>query len=260
MLFTKRAALMLLIIVVIGAFGTVYAASSGSFVFDYAGDVGDNSDGPQYDITLSGPTDDDGICDWVVMVMFDANGVVVDADPYCVNPGTGIGSDDGDYGAVFTSTSRPITYSLFDVDGAEASALVLISQSDPAYVAYLQANGTCLDEDYEDVSSDLTGLPSAAPFVVCGTAAVVGDVCNLAIPAGSVVGSAPLGAQVYYSPGNITNITLNPGTYIVVGQDSTETYYKVVLACQFLWVLKNTMEPSYLPPQNGTPLPTTIVN
>lgn len=258
MLFTKRAGLMLLIIIVMGAFGTAYGAASGSFVFDYAGDAADNADGPQFDITLSGPTDDGGGCDEYVMMMFDANGVVVDVDPGCIVGTTT--SDDGDYGAVFTSTSRPITYSLFDVDGAEASALVLISQSDPAYVAYLQANGTCLDEDYEDVSSDLTGLPSAAPFVVCGTAAVVGDVCNLAIPAGSVVGSAPLGAQVYYSPGNITNITLNPGTYIVVGQDSTETYYKVVLACQFLWVLKNTMEPSYLPPQNGTPLPTTIVN
>ena len=120
MLFTKRAGLMLLIIIVMGAFGTAYGAASGSFVFDYAGDVGDNSDGPQYDITLSGPTDDGGICDWVVMIMFDTNGVVVDVDPNCVNPGTGIGSDDGDYGVINVPTSRPITYSLFDVDGAEA--------------------------------------------------------------------------------------------------------------------------------------------
>lgn len=259
MLFSKRAALMLLIILVLGAVGSASAASGGSFVFDYAGDAGDNGDGPQFDITLSGPIDDGGICDWVVMVMFDANGVVVDVDPNCVNPGTGLGSDDGDYGVTNVPTSRPITYTLFDVDGAEATALSGITEGSPAYIAYLQANGTCLAEDYEDASSILTGLPSGSRYVVCGAAAS-GDVCNLVIPVGAVVGSAPLGAQVYYSPGNITNITLNPGTYIVVGQDSTETYYKVVLACQFLWVLKNTMEPSFLPPQNGAPLPTTIVN
>ncbi len=258
MLFAKRSALILILIVAMGAIGTVYAASSGSFVFDYAGDVGDNADGPQFDITLSGPIDDGNGCDEYVMMMFDSNGVVVDVDPGCMVGTTT--SDDGDYGSVFAPTSRPITYTLFDIDAADAATLGALSQSDPAYTAYVLANGTCLDEDYEDASSLLTGLPSGSPYIVCGTPTVVSDVCNLAIPAGSVVGSAPLGAQVYYSPGNSTNITLNPGTYIVVGQDSTETYYKVVLACQFIWVLKTTMEPSFLPPQNGAPLPTTIVS
>ena len=84
--------------------------------------------------------------------------------------------------------------------------------------------------------------------------------CTLSIPTGSVVGEAPLGAQIYYEPGNITSYTLNPGTYIVVGQDESETYYKVVLACQFVWVQKNTMQPSYQAPQNGAPLPTRVVS
>lgn len=258
MLFAKRSAFVLLFIVVIGAFGAVYAASSGSFVFDYAGDAGDNADGPQYDMSLISPTDDGGGCDQIVMIMFDANGVVVDVDPSCIVGTTG--SDDGDYGVNNAPTSRPITYAFFDVDGAEATALSGLTEGGPDYVTYLRANGTCLDEDYEDASSLLSGLPSASPYVVCGTPIVAGNVCNLALPAGSVVGSAPLGAQAFYSPGNITNITLNPGTYIVVGQDSTETYYKVVLGCQFLWVLKTTMEPSFLPPQNGAPLPTRIVS
>jgi len=85
--------------------------------------------------------------------------------------------------------------------------------------------------------------------------------CGISIPEGSVVGEAPAGAFVYYEPGSIApGIVLNPGTYWVIGQDDTETYYKVVLACQHLWVRKDTMQPSFLPPQNGTPLPTTIVN
>jgi hypothetical protein len=85
--------------------------------------------------------------------------------------------------------------------------------------------------------------------------------CSLAIPAGSVVGEAPLGAQVYYEPDNIVpGVVLNPGTYIVTGQDASETYYQVVLACQLLWVRKDTMQPSFQPPQNGAPLPTGIVS
>ncbi|MBK8027406.1 MAG: hypothetical protein IPK19_39960 [Chloroflexi bacterium] len=258
MRFAKIPTLLLMIILAIAFFGSVHAASSGSFVFDYAGDVGDNADGPQFDITLSGPTDDGAGCDEYVMMMFDPSGVVVDVDPGCVVGTTT--SDDGDYGSVFAVTGRPITYSLFDIDGAEAAALGAISQSDPAYTAYVLANGVCLDEDYEDASSLLTGLPSLTPYAVCGTPTTTAGGCSLAVPAGSVVGSAPLGAQIYYSPGNATNLTLNPGTYLVVGQDSTETYYKIVLACQFVWVRKDAMGPSFEAPQNGAPLPAGIVS
>jgi hypothetical protein len=84
--------------------------------------------------------------------------------------------------------------------------------------------------------------------------------CGLNIPAGSVVGEAPAGAQVFYEPGSAASgVVLNPGTYWVVGQDASQTYYKVVLACQFVWVRKDTMGPSWQPPQNGAALPTGIV-
>jgi hypothetical protein len=84
--------------------------------------------------------------------------------------------------------------------------------------------------------------------------------CGLNIPAGSVVGDAPAGAQVFSSPGNVAQgVVLNPGTYWVIGQDASQTYYKVVLACQFVWVRKDTMGPSYQAPQNGAALPTGIV-
>ena len=86
------------------------------------------------------------------------------------------------------------------------------------------------------------------------------EVCGLAVPDGSVVGEAPNGAQVYYEPGKASpGVILNSGTYIVIGQDATETYYKIKLACQYVWVLKSTMQPSLQAPQNGAPLPTRIV-
>ncbi|MBK7473534.1 MAG: hypothetical protein IPI73_25805, partial [Betaproteobacteria bacterium] len=104
------------------------AATSGSFVFDFVGDVGDNADGPQYDITLVGPTDDGGGCDEYVMIMVDPTGTVVDVDPGCVVGTTT--SDDGDYGPVFAATASPITYALFDITGADAAVLGSLSQSD----------------------------------------------------------------------------------------------------------------------------------
>ena len=88
-----------------------------------------------------------------------------------------------------------------------------------------------------------------------------GPVCNTAIPDGSVVGEAPLGAQVFWAPGNESpGLVLNPGTYHVIGQDASETYYKLFFNCQYIWVRKDTMQPSYLPPQNGAPLPQRIVS
>jgi hypothetical protein len=87
------------------------------------------------------------------------------------------------------------------------------------------------------------------------------DICSVGIPEGSVVGEAPFGAQVYWSPGNVSpGVILNPGTYIVIGQDASETYYQIFFNCQHLWVLKSLMQPSWLPPQNGAPLPQRIVS
>ncbi len=121
----------------------------------------------------------------------------------------------------------------------------------PLRFVMISPAGNGLPEQVDvDVTGTCAGLPTyAAP-----------NTCGLNIPSGSVVGEAPNGAQIYYAPGGISTVTLNPGTYIVVGQDESETYYKIVLACQFVWVRKDTMQPSYQAPQNGMPLPTRIVS
>lgn len=121
----------------------------------------------------------------------------------------------------------------------------------PIRFVMISPAGNGLPEQVDvDVTGTCAGLPTyAAP-----------NTCGLNIPSGSVVGEAPNGAQIYYAPAQATTLTLNPGTYIVVGQDESETYYKIVLACQFVWVRKDTMQPSYQAPQNGMPLPTRIVS
>ncbi|MBL8133791.1 MAG: hypothetical protein JNL42_18155 [Anaerolineae bacterium] len=247
----------LALIVLVGA-GMALAAASGSFVFDYAGDVGDNADGPEYDMTLVGPTDDGSGCDVVIMMMFDSSGNVLDVDPNCIGGTTG--SDDGDYGVISVPVSRPVTFSLFDVTGAQYTVLSGMTEGDAAYTAYLLANGVCLAEDYEDASANLSGLPTLSPYVICGSGAATATGCSLTLPSGSVVGEAPLGAQIYYAPGQVTSMTLNPGTYWVIGMDASGAYYKIVLACQYVWVPVASMQPSYQAPQNGAPLPTRVVS
>ena len=81
------------------------------------------------------------------------------------------------------------------------------------------------------------------------------------IPDGSVVGDLPAGAQAYYAPGKISpDVFLNPGTYWVIGEDESGQYYQILLACQYLWVPIDTMQPSYQPPWSGQPLPTRAVS
>ncbi|MBK8024875.1 MAG: hypothetical protein IPK19_26520 [Chloroflexi bacterium] len=111
------------------------------------------------------------------------------------------------------------------------------------------------------------GLPEQVDYVQQGscvglpTYGAAGAGCGLNVPSGSVVGEAPLGAQAYYAPGEVASgVVLNPGTYIVVGLDESGEYYKVVLACQFVWVRAETMQPSFQAPQNGQALPTGVVS
>ncbi len=107
-------------------------------------------------------------------------------------------------------------------------------------------------------TSSLLGCDYSYSLTYDGAAS--GPVCTLPVPEGSVVGDIPFSAQVYYAPGSASpGVLLNPGTYIVIGQDASETYYEIVLACQYVWVLKSNVQPSYQAPQNGAALPTRII-
>ncbi len=111
-------------------------------------------------------------------------------------------------------------------------------------------------------TGSLSGCTYSYSFTYDGAgSAAAGPECTLPVPEGSVVGDVPFNAQVYYAPGSASpGVLLNPGTYIVIGQDASETYYQLVLACQYVWVLKSNVQPSFLPPQNGAALPIRIVD
>jgi hypothetical protein len=101
--------------------------------------------------------------------------------------------------------------------------------------------------------------------VLSVSSGVILDDCPYPLPSGSVVGEAPLGAQVYWGPSAnklSPGVILNPGTYHVVGVDETGEFSQVWLACgsPLLWVRSETLQPSFQPPQNGAPLPTRVVS
>lgn len=246
------------IVLAVMSLSIAFAATSATFVFDFS-DLGDLADGPEYYITATDPIDDGFGCDSMVMIIVDATGTLTDIDEVCIDLVTGMDDSDGDYGSAdsgYVPLVSPVTYALFDVDAADVVALGVIGDDQTAY-EYVVANGTCLYELFLDEA----GLPTSDPYSFCGYTVFAPDgSCRLNIPEGSVVGEAPLGAQAFYEPGNATNFNINPGTYTVIGQDESESYYKIVLACETLWVLKETMQPSYLHPQNGAPLPTRIVS
>lgn len=233
------------------------AASGGSIT--YLG-TGSNPGGDcnliflDYEFSLTGDTDDDGIGnDYFAVLMVDGNGVVLDNDYWSTTFVPTTASDFSDFGAVNTITARPVTFSLVDIGDPG-----LLDENSPAGVAFTQA-GTVLASFVVDPGTQSFDDGSCAALPLAGATASAG--CTLPVPSGSVVGEAPLGAQAYYRPGDVApGIVLNPGTYIVVGVDSTDTYYKVVLACQFLWVRKDAMQPSFQAPQNGAPLPTRVVS
>ena len=98
--------------------------------------------------------------------------------------------------------------------------------------------------------------------IISLTNGVPGETCSNPLPSGSVVGEAPLGAQVYWKPGEVSpGVVLNPGTYWVVGVDESGDYSQIWLACEtdLLWVRSDTLQPSFQAPQNGQPLPTRVV-
>ncbi len=106
------------------------------------------------------------------------------------------------------------------------------------------------------------GLSEQVDYVQQGSCAGLpyfGDACVPLTP-DSVVGDLPFQTQAYYAPGKVSpGVMVNPGTYWVLGQDKNGEYYKIRIACQYLWVPVNVMQPSFQPPWQGQPLPTTNV-
>jgi hypothetical protein len=89
-----------------------------------------------------------------------------------------------------------------------------------------------------------------------------GPGCGLPIPEGSVVGAFVSSAPVFWEPGKeaVPPLTIEASkTAWVLGVDATLAYYKIIWACQYLWVPVGTMGPNNDTLWNGKALPVTVV-
>lgn len=86
--------------------------------------------------------------------------------------------------------------------------------------------------------------------------------CLPYIPPQAVVGQFNWNSEIYWAPGHqvqpMTYVEAGR-TYYVAGQDESEEYYKVLIACEWYWVRKDTVGPNYDEVWQGRPLPTKIV-
>lgn len=129
-------------------------------------------------------------------------------------------------------------------------------------------NGLPLQIDFE-ATGNCDGLPTygsvggggSEPPTSNPQPPAVSSTPGTVIPSGSVVGLLTADTLASYAPGLSTDITLHAGqTFWVVGLDTTEAYYKIVLANGYLWIPAALMVPTPGAPWYSTPLPTLIVD
>ncbi|GAB4422476.1 MAG: hypothetical protein Kow00106_19620 [Anaerolineae bacterium] len=92
-----------------------------------------------------------------------------------------------------------------------------------------------------------------------GVASIPGCDQFMPISASSVVGTFVLNAPLYWAPGELVQpYTEIPAgnTAWVIGTDSSGWYYKIVWACDVLYVPRYTMGPNFDAVWSGKPLPT----
>jgi len=102
----------------------------------------------------------------------------------------------------------------------------------------------------------------ATGAVCSGTYFVPGCDVTIDIPAGTVGGSFVADAPLFAEPGVPVTpaATITAGnTARVIGVDKSGQYYKIIWACDYLWVPVGTMGPNHDAVWNGAPLPTTVV-
>ncbi|MDX2161349.1 MAG: hypothetical protein SF162_08510 [bacterium] len=150
--------------------------------------------------------------------------------------------------------TRPFVVRLIDLQ----TVAPLGSVNDPDVIALINDGAPVLSElvfDPASVNPDCESIPlvGSTPFL-----ASLASFCPT-LPSGSIVGALPNATRAYYRPGDLSTVTVNAGTYWVIGVDESAAYYKIMIGCQFLWLPVETMQPSFQAPWSGQPLPTRVV-
>lgn len=92
------------------------------------------------------------------------------------------------------------------------------------------------------------------------------DLCMLEIPQGSVVGYFVTDAVLHWAADTTSSSGVSvgltektPKTAWVIGLDQSGEFYKIIWACDYMWVPVSTMAPNPDNVWENTPLPTRVV-
>jgi hypothetical protein len=105
------------------------------------------------------------------------------------------------------------------------------------------------------------------PYTAIDTSCAGPGGCSPTIPSGSVVGQITSPTVAYWAPGLeypvqpdlVLGTTPDTKTWWVIGMDSTASWYKILVSCQYVWVPASSMGPNYDDVWQGEPLPTRVV-
>lgn len=205
------------------------------------------------------PSHDDGDgYDYITYAIYDAHGNLILQSPHRKAVNNVLSSNfinlmGSSPNYLITTLTRPITITMIDLPVALTNDQM--GETNRADVIDLMhTQGTVIASLTFDIATVNPDCLNWTLYEVPLTAAN----CPV-LPSGSVVGSLPGATRAYYSPGNLSTVTLNAGTYWVIGMDESGAYYRIMLACQFLWVPVESMQPNWEAPWNGQPLPTRVV-
>ena len=159
---------------------------------------------------------------------------------------------------IISADDGPIPYTITLYLNATAVATANVTTSGPGTIVYTVPN--------DMTASVAWGYPGGNPLPIWTVSCQPRPVdCGAYLPltADAVVGRFVADAPTYWAPGELVEprVTIPAGkTAWVLGVDKGGQYYKIIWACDLLWVPKNTMGPNVGDPVwGGAPLPTGVV-
>jgi hypothetical protein len=214
---------------------------------------------------LSGPVNGNGSFLLVngfnntTVAVWDEDGTFLGMDEFFVY-------EDGTFSGTVNYSQAPagsyVTFRLYFKAPVEGPVIELVAFGPTTHNLALEPQVVGSEEEGSPIDENAILLDTAQAEVNCD---VVAPGCDVQISlAGAVSGAFTQTTATYWEPSadamTSPPVIIEAGkTYYVFGQDASESYYKVLLQCTFLWVPKDTVGPNYDDVWNGAPLPTTIV-
>ena len=156
------------------------------------------------------------------------------------------------YSAIYDS-GKAVAYDVIHLDTGETKTVSLYAFVSPSgLVGISSTNGATIDSfDFGPVGDAKCAAASAAP-----------GPDMVPIPSDAAMGTFTTTTALYATPNAeaATSYMMDAGQSLwVFGLDSSGAFYQVLLSGQTYWVPVGSIGPTFSPPWDGAPLPTTVI-